>query len=127
MAVVGIHVLLCGPSELTVINDIIRAVLRAKRIDRNKRAIGIIASYTEADVTNDEVLRTTAVDFVMRYDNSNTWCCLSGDGIVLAVNTQIFDQLNLARYSKAHRQRLIGILLDRPAERAFCLALCIIL
>ena len=91
MAVVGIHILLRGPAELTVVDDIIAAVLRAKRILGNDIPVHVFAADTETDVSDDEVLRAAAVDFVMRYDDTHTRSRLSGDGVVLTVDTQVFD------------------------------------
>ena len=116
MAVVGIHVLFGGPAELTVVDDVLRAVLRTESILRDDISVHIIAPDTETDITDDEVLRSAAIDLVMADENTQTRRGLTGDRVVLAVDAQVFDQTYLARYGKANRQRFIRILLHRPAQ-----------
>lgn len=78
MAVVGVHILLCGPSELTVVNDIIRAILCPESILGNNIPIHIIATDTKTDITNNKILRSAAIDLVMRDDDAHPGSRLSG-------------------------------------------------
>ncbi len=55
MAVVGIHILLGGPTELTMIDDIVLAVLRTEGVLGDDIAVHVVATDTEADIADDEV------------------------------------------------------------------------
>ena len=96
MAVVGVHVLLGRPAELAVVDDVVTAVLRTEGVLGNDVPVHIIATDTKTDVTDDEVLRTSAVNLVMRNDDTHARRRLTGNRVVLAVNTQVFDQSYLA-------------------------------
>ena len=116
MAVKGIDVLFCRPAEIAVIEDEVGAVLCTKRILFTEISCCILISHPETDVSNDEVLRSAAVDFVVRDDDTYTGRCLSGDGVVLTVDTQVFDEPNLTGHSKTDGDGFVGILLHRPTE-----------
>ena len=55
----------------------------------------------------------------MRDNNTHSRCSLSGDGVVLAVDAQVFDQPYLTRDGKTYRQRFVRKLLHRPTQRTF--------
>ena len=126
MAVVSIHILFRGPPELTVVNDIIRAILCSERILGNYISFHVIATDTEADITDDEVLRAATIDFVMAYHNTHPRCSLSGESVVLTIDTQVFDQAYLSGYSKADGQGFALVLLHRPTETTFGSAIRIV-
>ena len=116
MAVVGVHILLGGPSELTMVDDVLRAILCPESVLRNDIAVDIIAADTETDIADDLGLRAATIDVVVRYDDTHTRCCLPGNGVVLAVDTQVLDQTYLAGNRKAHGQRFIRILFHCPTQ-----------
>ena len=120
MAVVGIHILLRGPSELAVVNDIMRAVLCAESVLSDDISVHIISSDTKTDVTDDEVFRSATIDFVMGYDNSCPWSSLSGNRVVLTVYPKVFDETYLAGHGKTDRQGFIGILFHCPTQTSLC-------
>ena len=62
----------------------------------------------------------------MGNDNTHSGRCLTGYSVVPAINTQVLYQPNFSGDRKTNRQRRIGILLQRPAERTFCLAVGIV-
>ena len=126
MAIVRVHILLCGPTELTMINDIILAVFCSKSILRNYIPVYIFATDTETDIANNKILRSAAVHFIMGNDDTHSGCCLTGDSVVPAIHTQVFDQTDLSGDRKTNRQRRIGVLFHRPAKRTYRLAVSIV-
>ena len=118
MAVIGIHILLSGPTKLAVVNDIIAAILCAEGVLGNDFAIDVIMPNTETDISDDEVLRAATVDLVVADDDTHARCRLAGNRVVLAIDTQVLDQTYLSAHGKAHRQRFIGKLLHRPTQAA---------
>ena len=109
-----------------MVNNILGTVLRAKSVLGDDVAVYVVAPYTEADIPYDKVLRTAAVHFVVRNDNTRSRRRLSGDGVVFAVDTQVFDQPYFACHRKAHRKRFVRELLHRPAQRTFRCAVGIV-
>ena len=87
MTIIGIHILLCRPAELTVINDIIAAILCAKSILSDNITVDVMSSYTKTNIAYNEVLRSTAVNLVMRDNNTYSGCSLTRYRIVLTVNS----------------------------------------
>ena len=119
MAVKGVDVLFCGPTEVTMIQNKVRTVLRAKGILFTELPIGRFVTYAETDVPDNEVLRSAAVDLIMRNNNTHSGRCLSGDRVVLAIDTQVFYQTNLTCDRKTNSDGFIGVLLHRPTKGAF--------
>ena len=119
MPVIGIHILLGGPAEITVINDKMATVLRAERIRSDRIPIHILLAYAKTDIADDEVLRTAAVDLIMGNDDTEPRRCLTGDRVVLAVDTQVFDEPYLTCYRKTDGNGFVRVLLHCPTERSF--------
>ena len=120
MAVVRVHILLHGPSEITMVKDITLAILCSNSVCVQQLSIHIILPQTEANITDNKILGATKVHLIVSNDDSHTRSCLSGDRVVLTIDTQVFDKPNLSGYGKTNRQRLVGELFDCPTKRTFC-------
>ena len=119
MAVIGIHILLGRPTEIAVVNDIILAILRSKSTGVQEVTIRILVTNTETKVTQDKVLGIAQINLIMRNNDTHSRCCLSGDRIVLAADTQVFDKAYLTGHGNTHRDGFVRILLQRPAKRTY--------
>ena len=120
MTVIRVHILLCGPAEIAMVEDIVLAVFCANSVGFEQITVHIRVSYTETQVADDEVLRPAELHFVVRNDNTHTRRRLTGEGEVLAsVEIEPVHQPDLARYGETDRERFIRILLDCPTETAF--------
>ena len=55
MAVVGVHVLFRGPTEIAMVEDIVIAVLCAYRVRFDEIVTGVHSAYTETEIADNEV------------------------------------------------------------------------
>ena len=55
MAVIGVHVLFRGPTEITMVEDVVIAVLCAYRVRFDEIVVGVQSAYTETEIADNEV------------------------------------------------------------------------
>ena len=122
----GVDVLFCGPTEVTMIQNKVRTVLRAKRVLLAEFSACSLVSYTKTDIPDNEVFRSAAINLIMRNNNTHSRRGLSGDRVVFAVDTQVFYQTNLTCDRKTNSDGFIGVLLHGPTKGAFCFSVRIV-
>ena len=118
MAVIRVHVFFCGPSKITVVKDIVLAVFRSYCIRFKQVTFNIGMPYSETKITDNKILRSAELRFMMGNDYSYTGCSLTGKGKVLpTVKIESIYQPDLSGNCKTNGQWLSRVLLDSPTKR----------